>query len=115
MHELGIVMKVVEEAEKAAKENNVLKVKKLTMEIGEVSSVVPDLFRDCFEWAKKRTEHLKETELEMILIKGISYCMDCKKTYDTTKYAKICPHCGSEKTYLVTGDEITIKGMEVLD
>lgn len=113
MHELGIVMKVVEEAEQAAKENEVKKVLKLTMEVGEVSSIVPDLFRDCFEWAKKRTQYLQEAQLEMILIQGISYCTECRKTYETTKYAKICPHCGSEKTYLVTGNEITIKGMEV--
>lgn len=113
MHELGIVMKVVEEAERAAEQNQVNKVRKLTMEVGEVSSIVPDLFRDCFEWAKKRTRYLQEAELEMILLKGISYCCDCKKTYDTTQYAKICPYCGSEKTYLVTGNEITVKGMEV--
>ena len=113
MHELGIVMKVVEEAEAAAKQNEVNKVLKLTMEIGQVSSVVPELFTDAFDWAKKRTEHLKETELELVIIQAVSYCTECKKTYPTTKYAKICPHCGSEKTYLVTGDEILIKGLEV--
>lgn len=113
MHELGIVMKVVEEAEQAAKENQVQRVLRLTMEVGEVSSIVPDLFKDCFEWAKRRTEYLKDATLELILIQAISYCTDCRKTYETTKYAKVCPHCGSENTYLVTGNEITIKGMEV--
>ncbi len=114
MHELGIVMHVVKQAEEAAIENKADKVAKLTMEVGEVSSVVPELFTECFEWAKKKTEHLRETELEMIILEAISYCEDCKNTFKTTEYAKKCPHCGSYKTYLVTGNEINIKSMEVI-
>lgn len=114
MHELGIVMHVIDEVEKVAVENNVKQVLKLDLEVGEVSSIVPDLFRDCFEWAKKKTEHLKETELELIILEGISYCRDCKTTYKTTEYAKCCPHCGSYNTYLVTGNEINIKDIQVI-
>ena len=53
MHELGIVLNVIDRVEEIAKENNVKKVTKLTLEIGEVSSIVPSYFSDCFEWAKK--------------------------------------------------------------
>ncbi len=113
MHELGLVMHVIDEAEKAAKENDVTRVLKLTLEVGEVSSVVPSYFTDAFEWAKKRTEHLKDAELELIILEGISYCRDCKNTYKTTTYAKQCPHCGSYNTYLVTGNELNIKDMLV--
>ncbi len=114
MHELGIVMHVVDEVEEAARENKVEKVLKLSLEIGEVSSVVPELFADCFEWAKKRTQYLKEAELNMIIIEGRSYCRDCKTTYRTTEFAKKCPNCGSEDTYLVTGNEVIIKDLEVV-
>ncbi len=114
MHELGIVMHVVDQVEKVAVENNVERVLKLTLEVGEVSSIVPELFTECFEWAKKKTEHLKDTELELILLEAVSYCRDCKKTYKTTEHAKECPHCGSNDTYLVTGNEMNIKDMEVV-
>lgn len=112
MHELGIVVHAVDELEKVAVENNVSKITKVTMEIGEVSAIVPDLFKDAFEWCKKKSEHLKEAELEMIIIEGISYCRDCKNTFKTTTYAKQCPHCNSTNTYLVTGNEVTIKSVE---
>lgn len=114
MHELGIVMHVVDQAEKVAVENNVERVLKLTIEVGEVSSIVPELFTECFEWAKKKTKHLKGTELELILLEAVSYCRDCKKTYKTTEHAKECPHCGGNDTYLVTGNEMNIKDMEVV-
>lgn len=114
MHELGIVLNVIDRVEEIAKENNVKKVTKLTLEIGEVSSIVPSYFSDCFEWAKKKTDYMKDTELEMIILEGLSYCRDCKKTYKTTEYAKKCPLCGSDNTYLVTGDEMRIKDIEVI-
>ncbi len=114
MHELGIVVHVIEQVEKVADENNVDKVTKLTLEVGEVSSVVPELFKDCFEWSKKKSEYLKDAELELVVLEGISYCEDCGQTYKTTSYAKQCPHCGSNKTYLVTGNEVRIKDIEVL-
>jgi len=114
MHELGIVMQVIDQVEKIAEENEVSKVMKLNLEVGEVSSIVPDLFKDCFEWAKKKTKYMQEAQLEMIILEGISYCQDCRETYKTTEYAKKCPHCGSYKTYLITGSEINIKDIEVV-
>ncbi len=113
MHELGIVMQVVDQVEQVAEENSVSQVRRVNMEIGEVSGVVPELFTDCFHWAKKRTQHLREAELEIILLEGVSYCQDCKGTYKTTDYAKECPHCGSRRTYLLTGNEINIRDIEV--
>lgn len=114
MHELGIVMQVVDQVEKVAAEHHVGSVVKLNLEVGEVSSVVPELFRDCFEWAKKRTKFLQNAELELIILEGISYCRDCKKTFKTTEYAKQCPHCHGYNTYLVTGNEINIKDIQVI-
>ena len=114
MHELGIVMNVIKQVEQVAAENGVKQVCRLSMEVGEVSSVVPELFQDCFEWAKKKTAYLKEAELELVILEGISYGRDCKRTYPTTAYARQCPNCGSGNTYLVTGNEINIKQIQVV-
>ena len=65
MHELGIVVRVIEQVEKVAEENKVEKVAKLTLEVGEVSSVVPDLFTDCFEWSKKNPSILRIASLSL--------------------------------------------------
>lgn len=114
MHELGIVTHVIDQVEKIAAENDVKEVVKLTLEVGEVSSIVPSYFTDCFEWAKKKTKYMQNTELDMIILEGISYCRDCQNTYKTTTYAKQCPHCGSHDTYLVTGNEMNIKDIAVI-
>jgi len=114
MHELGIVMNVLHQVDAVAAENKAQKVLKVTMEVGEVSSIVPDLFTDAFDWAKKKTEFLREAELQMIIIEGRTYCQGCGETYKTTESGKKCPHCGSYETYLLTGDQVVIKEIEAV-
>ena len=40
---------------------------------------------------------------------AITFCEDCGKTYGTVEYGKICPYCGSQRTYLQQGNEFLIK------
>ena len=114
MHELGIVVHVIKQIEQLAKENNVKEVVELTLEVGEVSGVVKQYFVDAFEWAKKRTEYMKNTKLNFIIIEAISFCEDCQDTYKTTAYGKECPKCKGNNTYLVTGRDVSIKDVKVI-
>ena len=109
MHELGIVVKVLEQVDAVAEEYKAEKILKVTMEVGEVSTIVPDLFTDAFNWARKKTRFAQEAELEMIIMEGRTYCRSCGETYKTTEFGKQCPHCGSSDTYLLTGDQVIIK------
>ena len=113
MHELGIVVHVINQIEELAKKNKVNNVVELTLEVGEVSGVVKEYFVDAFEWAKKKTEYMKECHLDYITIQGITYCEDCQKTYPTVEYGKECPYCHGPNTYLVTGKDVMIKNIKV--
>jgi hydrogenase nickel incorporation protein HypA/HybF len=42
----------------------------------------------------------------------VTFCEDCRQEYETVKYGRICPYCRSEYTYLVQGNECTIKEIE---
>ena len=109
MHELGIIVKVLDQVDEVAAEYKAQKILKVTMEVGEVSTIVPDLFTDAFDWAKKKTRFAQDAELEMIIIEGRTYCENCGETYRTTEHGKKCPYCGSHETYLLTGDQVIIK------
>lgn len=99
-----------------ADKNNVPSVKKVTLELGEVSAVVPRYLKEVWDWAcENRSTHMKGCELEIITLKAISYCQDCKATFDTVTNGKKCPRCGGNNTYLVTGNETNIKSIEVAD
>ena len=112
MHELGIVFHVIDTIEDIAKEQELECVKSVTIEVGEVSTVIPEYLIDCWKWAVKKNELMKESELKYEPIEAITYCEDCQKTYRTVDYGKTCPHCGSENTYLAVGNEVQIKEIE---
>lgn len=115
MHELGVAFYVVRDVKDVMVRNNVNKVNAVTLEIGEVSGVVPDLLTDVWNWAVKKEPMLIGTELRIEPIPAVTLCDDCKTEYDTIKYAKICPACGSDNTYLLRGNEFLIKEIEVPD
>lgn len=113
MHELSVVFHIIKQVEEVAKENNVNTVNSVTIEIGEVSTVVPDYLLDCWNWASAKSEILKGAPLIVETLEAVSICEDCKQEYGTIAYGKTCPHCGSSHTYLLRGNEFNIKEIEV--
>ena len=113
MHELGIVFYIIRDVKKVAEENNVDHVSTVVMNIGEVSTVVPHLLLDCLRWAADKEEVLKGAELKVNTIPAVSWCDDCKIEYETTKYGKACPNCKGGNTWLLRGNEVEIKEIEV--
>ena len=114
MHELSTVVYVMDTVEKICREQDLHVVASVTLEVGEVSTIIPEYLYDFWDWSRKRSEFLKDAELKIEMIKAVTYCQDCKQTYDTMTYRKICPYCGSENTFLITGNEYNIKEIEAM-
>ena len=113
MHELGLVNYVVKEVSKIAEDNNVSKIRSVTLEFGEVSGIVTSYLYNYWDWYTKKFPIFEGSELKCEEIPAVTWCDDCKITYSTIKYGKICPHCGSGKTWLLRGNEMRIKQIEV--
>ena len=108
MHELGIVFHIVKTVEEIAVENQASKVGKVVLQIGEVSTVIPSYLEDCWTWKCSKSELVVETS------PAVTFCEECEETDSTTEHGKICPYCGSGRTYLVQGDEHQIREIEVV-
>ncbi len=115
MHELGVVFHVIDSLNKIAEEQKIEKITKVTLQIGEVSTVIPYQLTDCWNWAVKKETVLKDCPVVVEQIPAVTQCNGCNKTYETVKYGKICPFCKSEDTYLLQGNEFIIKEIEVAD
>jgi len=113
MHELGIVFYIIKDVKEVAEENGVDHVSKVVMNIGEVSTVVPYLLTDCWDWAVKKENLLTDCKLEVLTVPAVSFCESCKKEYETVKYGRNCPFCKGGNTYLLKGNEVEIKEIEV--
>ena len=115
MHELGLVNYTVKEVSKIAEANNVKKIKSVTLEFGEVSGIVTSYLYDYWNWYSKKYPMFEGSTLYCEEIPAVTWCDDCKITYSTVTYGKTCPHCGSGNTWLLRGNEMRIKSVEVYD
>lgn len=112
MHELSIVSYVMDQVEDICKEQNLTSVASVTLEIGEVSGVIFDYLADLWEWTAKKRPLFTGSVLRQEEIPAVTFCRSCRRTYATVPQGITCPHCGSQETELVIGNEIIIKEIE---
>ncbi|MEG1254222.1 hydrogenase maturation nickel metallochaperone HypA [Clostridium sp.] len=108
MHELGVVINVIENVEDFAKKNGVTKIDKLVLQIGELSSMIPKYIQACYPAAVDGTS-LQETKLEIEILPGNALCKECNKVFNLIENKGKCPNCGSKDFEILSGREFMIK------
>lgn len=112
MHELGIVTHVARTLDDLAKEQHITKIGSVTLEIGEVSGVMTDYFVDCWNYFKVRYPVLAESEMRIEVTPAMTHCDNCGRDYPTVQYGIECPYCHSNQTWLLYGNQCSIKEIE---
>jgi len=112
MHEMGIVLHLAKTLDETAKEEQLQKIGKVVLQVGEVSGIMTDLFTEAWDYFKGRYPVLKESELVLEQIPAVTWCDNCKSEYETVRYGKECPYCHSGETWLLQGNECVIKEIE---
>ncbi|HHX59884.1 MAG TPA: hydrogenase maturation nickel metallochaperone HypA [Epulopiscium sp.] len=108
MHELGIVYEVIKVVDNFVKENNLEKVEKIILEIGQLSQAIPRFIEECYPAAVSETPY-EETKLEIIQLPAKGECETCNEVYNIIEHRKICPKCGGEAYEIISGEEFNIK------
>lgn len=108
MHELGITRNIVAIVSEAAKGR---KVRRVTLEIGELSGVMTDAIVFCFDVVAQGTV-VEGAELEIRTIRGRARCASCGTEFMTATLYTPCA-CGSRQIEQLQGEELNIKTMEL--
>jgi hydrogenase nickel incorporation protein HypA/HybF len=109
MHELSITQNIVEICERVASGRNVLSV---TLEIGELSGVVPEAVEFCFAACVAGTS-LERASLVIERIEGVGYCGGCGTQTAVGRWSDPCAGCGAYGLEIVRGEELRVKELEV--
>lgn len=109
MHELSITRNVVAIVSERALGQRVIRVR---LEIGQLSAIMPDAIRFCFDLCAKDTV-AEGAALEIDEIPGRGHCGDCDVNVALSAPIGRCPQCGSLSLRLVGGQEMMIKEMEM--
>lgn len=109
MHELSITQGVVDICEKSAAGRRVTGV---TLEIGELSGVVPEAVEFCFAACTDGTL-LEGAALVIERIAGRGHCAGCGIDFPIRAYYDPCPACGGYGVAVVAGEELRVRELEV--
>ncbi len=112
MHELSIVMNILDTVEENAAKHNASVVHEIEMDIGELAGVEFDALDFAISNAPK-SGLLKNVEFKINKIKPIAQCNDCNHQFETSGYATPCPKCHSAKTNIIKGNELKIKSFKI--
>jgi hydrogenase nickel incorporation protein HypA/HybF len=109
VHELSITRSVVAiVSERAAGQ----RVKRVRLQIGALSAVMPDAIRFCFDICATGTP-VAGAALEIDEIPGMGTCNECGADVRLNALVGRCPMCGTANLRLISGQELNIKEMEV--
>ena len=112
MHELSIVLNIIDIVEKEAMKTKAVSVNGITLEIGQLSTIEPSAFDMAWQQAIKNTL-LQNVELNVEYIPGKAVCMDCGEIFPVKELYDPCPKCGSFLSEITTGKELKIKSLTI--
>lgn len=108
MHELSIVLEIVKTVENIAAQNGVSKIDTLVLQIGELSSTVPQYVEACYPMAVEDSL-LEDTKLKIEIMPGNAICRKCQKVFNLLESDNICPECKEEDFEIISGRDFFIK------
>jgi hydrogenase nickel incorporation protein HypA/HybF len=112
VHELGVVMNIVEQVEDIIREQNLYEVDSLVLQIGELSSMVPHYVEACYPAAVSGTL-LETTKLVIEVVPALARCRVCGTDFRPVPPVSSCPVCASPRTDLLSGREFVIKELRL--
>ena len=108
MHELSLTCNIVEMVAAAAGGR---RVRRVTVEIGALSGVMPDAIEFCFPAAATGTA-LEGAVLEIRHVRARARCRRCGAEFDTAELFTPCA-CGSHDLARLQGEELNVRSMEL--
>jgi hydrogenase nickel incorporation protein HypA/HybF len=109
MHELSVTQEVVDIA---CERSEGARVRRIVLEIGKLSAVLPDAVRFCFDLCSEGTP-AEGAELTIVETPGHARCRACGAEMALDKPFGRC-RCGSSDLDWLTGEELQVKEVEVV-
>jgi len=112
MHELSIVISILDAVEENAKSHKASAVNEIELEVGELSGVEYDALEFAIEHAPKN-DLLKNAAFVINKIPGKARCNECNKEFELNDYYTVCPLCNKFEYDIIQGKELKIKSIKI--
>ena len=112
MHELSIVMNIVDIAEEQVRKAKVSQVDEIELDIGALSGVEMAALQ--FAWTEGvRHTVLAKAKQKINPIPAKARCLDCTHVFGVEQLYQACPKCGEYLMEIIQGKELKVKKLVV--
>jgi hydrogenase nickel incorporation protein HypA/HybF len=112
MHELSVVMGIIQIAEQQVYAANATVIDEIELDIGTLSGIEMDALDFAWKQAVKQTI-LQNTVKKINRITALAKCLDCDTEFVIEKYYDACPVCGEHLIEIIRGKELRVKTLLV--
>lgn len=111
MHEMSIAINIFEIVSFEAKKNNLKKISKVKLKIGEMANIVPECLESSWNILVEDTlANGSKLEYDYIPVKG--KCRECSFDFEIKNVVFLCPKCKSPDIKVTAGEELDIEYVE---
>ncbi len=112
MHELSIVLNIIDIAEKEAKKADAASISAIELSIGKLSTIEPVAFDFAWKHGVKNSmlEHARRITN---YIDGKGRCNKCSTEFLMEALYQPCPQCGDYFSEIIEGKELQIKSLRI--
>jgi hydrogenase nickel incorporation protein HypA/HybF len=112
MHELSIVMSIIDIAEKEIYKAGGGIVEEIELDIGQLSTIEMEAFD--FAWQQGiKGSFLEDAKLVVNRITGKAICLECDLEFPIENYYDSCPVCNGHFNQIIQGKELKVKTITV--
>ncbi len=112
MHELAICQALLSQVEEVARQNHATAVNRITVQVGPLSGVVPELLKRTFMIARTGSLAAGSALVTEEMLPRIR-CQRCNTEAEVPANRLVCPRCGDYRTTLLSGDELILARIEL--
>lgn len=112
MHELSVCQALLRQVTTLAQQHQAQQVTRITVQVGTLSGVVPELLQQAFTIAQAGSvAENAELLIETLPIKV--RCRSCGQDSIVPANRLLCEHCGHWQTQLISGDELLLASIDL--
>jgi hydrogenase nickel incorporation protein HypA/HybF len=111
MHEMSLMVGIIELLRKSAAENNISKITKVMLVVGDMTMAVPDALQFAFDsFRDEKLFHDAVLEIQKEPVRG--ECKDCHHNFGIDDFNFLCPSCSSPNVRVASGRGLYIDNYE---
>jgi len=114
MHELSIVLGIVQIAEDQARREGAAAIEEIELEIGCLTTIEMAAFEAAWKQAVKATV-LERAVKNIIRTPGRAACLECGEQFPLQELYDACPQCGSHFLHITQGKELRVRSLVIPD